>query len=275
MELIGTTKTGTVVKIEGQKYKYFVPFKIRPLISQLSITTKIKARRVQLILDSISDSCKDTLEDVVSMLVKEDLGKTTAFVNAYSKQQFREKPLQTLVSIFSLPKQPKSRKRFINRKNVYLAQVAGEPKPLLRDRPIRVFYPHVCTEVVWRGPPVDTLSELLEDWETFLESPALQKDWFLKGLILQYQLLAIHPFRDNNGRIARSLLSLQAKKPETFILLSKLVVRVCKNTEFYSLVYKATNRKNQKMSFDTYIDKVLDFFIEELLIIYDVKVFLP
>src|SRR5690606_32529350 len=56
-------------------------------------------------------------------------------------------------------------------------------------------------------PPANHVSPLLWNLEAFIHSEGLQ-DPLVDAFIVHYQLEAIHPFRDGNGRIGRLLLAL-------------------------------------------------------------------
>jgi Fic family protein len=62
-------------------------------------------------------------------------------------------------------------------------------------------------QVVYTPPPAQRLSELLSNWENFVnESPI---DPLIKAAVAHYQFEAIHPFGDGNGRTGRILMVLQ------------------------------------------------------------------
>ncbi len=69
--------------------------------------------------------------------------------------------------------------------------------------------PPGCTlnEAVFVPPPAAEMREALGQWEIFINSPANLPPLILAGL-LHYQLEAIHPFVDGNGRVGRLLITL-------------------------------------------------------------------
>jgi len=56
-------------------------------------------------------------------------------------------------------------------------------------------------------PPPEDLAALLGDWEKYINSN-LEKDTLIQIAVAHYQLEAIHPFRDGNGRVGRLLIPL-------------------------------------------------------------------
>ena len=56
-------------------------------------------------------------------------------------------------------------------------------------------------------PPPDMLRDLFQDWEEFTNEP-LEMPPLVKCALLHYQIEAIHPYRDGNGRIGRLLITM-------------------------------------------------------------------
>ena len=60
-------------------------------------------------------------------------------------------------------------------------------------------------------PPPDMLRDLFQDWEEFANEP-LETPPLVRCALLHYQIEAIHPYRDGNGRIGRLLITLFLKE---------------------------------------------------------------
>ena len=56
-------------------------------------------------------------------------------------------------------------------------------------------------------PPPDTLRDLFQDWERFANEP-IDMPPLVKCALMHYQIEAIHPYEDGNGRIGRLLIAL-------------------------------------------------------------------
>lgn len=105
---------------------------------------------------------------------------------------------------------------------------------LLRTRnKITVRYPQVSKEV-WKGPYCRFLPSLLADVQVYLQSN-ISTNWLLTAAVVQYQLLAIHPFRDANGRITRALLAFLMPTADLFKLMCEKQVSF-KSVTYYKLL---------------------------------------
>jgi len=62
-------------------------------------------------------------------------------------------------------------------------------------------------EASYVPPSPARIPELLDDWEKYVNSN-LEKDTLVQIGIAHYQMEAIHPFRDGNGRVGRLLIPL-------------------------------------------------------------------
>ena len=56
-------------------------------------------------------------------------------------------------------------------------------------------------------PPPDMLRDLFQDWERFVNEP-IHMPPLVKCALMHYQIEAIHPYQDGNGRIGRLLITL-------------------------------------------------------------------
>lgn len=56
-------------------------------------------------------------------------------------------------------------------------------------------------------PPPDMLRDLFQDWERFVNEP-INMPPLVKCALMHYQIEAIHPYQDGNGRIGRLLITL-------------------------------------------------------------------
>ena len=56
-------------------------------------------------------------------------------------------------------------------------------------------------------PPPDRLRDLFQDWEQFINDP-LEMPPLVRCALMHYQIEAIHPYEDGNGRIGRLLITL-------------------------------------------------------------------
>ncbi len=56
-------------------------------------------------------------------------------------------------------------------------------------------------------PPPDRLRDLFQDWEQFVNGP-LEMPPLVRCALMHYQIEAIHPYEDGNGRIGRLLITL-------------------------------------------------------------------
>lgn len=71
-----------------------------------------------------------------------------------------------------------------------------------------VAYGETTKNATYTPPPPEYLAELLENFESFLNSPPENMPVLIQCAIMHYQFEAIHPFQDGNGRIGRMLIAL-------------------------------------------------------------------
>jgi len=71
---------------------------------------------------------------------------------------------------------------------------------------------HVGATRRYLPPPVTEMSQALYRFEDYLNNPSDSLDPLVRCFIAHYQLEAIHPFSDGNGRIGRVLLALMTYK---------------------------------------------------------------
>ncbi|MFD0977283.1 Fic family protein [Salinimicrobium gaetbulicola] len=91
---------------------------------------------------------------------------------------------------------------------ILLDSVRGSNKDKGNFRKIPVFIgkPGAAIEnAIFIPPDVSELSELISNWEKFVNSPD-EPDVLVQTAIAHYQFEAIHPFMDGNGRIGRLLI---------------------------------------------------------------------
>ena len=91
-----------------------------------------------------------------------------------------------------------------------LAGVRGEHGMAGAFRRIQVYIGSPASSVddaAFIPPPPDTLRELFQDWERFANAP-IDMPPLVKCALMHYQIEAIHPYQDGNGRIGRLLITL-------------------------------------------------------------------
>ncbi len=63
-------------------------------------------------------------------------------------------------------------------------------------------------EVIYTAPPAQKMNRLMTNWENYLNHSTDETDPLIRCAILHYQLEAIHPFSDGDGRTGRIVMAL-------------------------------------------------------------------
>ncbi|MGB3242563.1 MAG: Fic/DOC family N-terminal domain-containing protein, partial [Candidatus Omnitrophota bacterium] len=114
------------------------------------------------------------------------------------------------VAVDELKKRPIGENLIKKIHHVLLDSVRGENKDRgnLRKMQVYVGVPGVpMEEAAYIPPPHTKLSDLLSNWEKYMDSTS-EKDPLIQIGVAHYQFEAIHPFMDGNGRIGRLLIPL-------------------------------------------------------------------
>jgi Fic family protein len=96
-----------------------------------------------------------------------------------------------------------------------LTRIDDESAGQYRDLPVRIAATHYQPPDAWEVP------RLMNEWDDWLNGPALGLHPVERGAIAHHQFVAIHPFIDGNGRTARlvmNLLLMREGYPPTIIL---------------------------------------------------------
>lgn len=72
-------------------------------------------------------------------------------------------------------------------------------------------------KVVYTPPIASKVSDLVSNWEKFVNAPPSDWDPLIVAAIAHYQFEAIHPFADGNGRVGRMLLVLHLVRSDLLI----------------------------------------------------------
>ena len=230
---IKNTLVGSVIQLPAAKKRYFYPKSINLLFKETKPSTKARIARLQCIIDQQAQIEQSDLIAAVDLCTKGKEELTRAFITEVKHKHMHKNPdkLTALEQIFS----------------------TNITRPLKRDRSVIVSYTKAAS--IWRAPPVIYIDTLLAELKGFLNesNEDLERNWLLKGLLGQYQLLVIHPYRDNNGRIGRSLLCLSASSIQTFCYLSLRVLNTCKDTQYYTLMNEVTSKHNLTKDINDYL----------------------
>ena len=91
-----------------------------------------------------------------------------------------------------------------------LTGIRGQDKSpgKFRDRQNWIVKRGTVSEIIYTPPPIKRMHRLLDDLEVFLQTDHAATSVLIQCAIAHYQLEAIHPFLDGNGRIGRLLLPL-------------------------------------------------------------------
>lgn len=110
----------------------------------------------------------------------------------------------------------------------------------LRSRPGTNLRNNATGEIVYT-PPVDSVRDKLENWESFVNAPS-ELDPLIRLAIQHYQFEAIHPFADGNGRTGRVLNILQLVHEDLLtdpiLYLSRYIIR--NKRDYYRLLLEVT-----------------------------------
>jgi Fic family protein len=115
-------------------------------------------------------------------------------------------------------------------------------------------------DAIYVPPPPERVTELLNQWELFLDVnrhtniPSL-----LKIALAHYQFEVIHPFRDGNGRVGRLLISLMLRDSGLLSLpllyLSAFFER--HRADYYDLLQRITERGDWNGWFEFFLDGII------------------
>lgn len=236
-KIVNNLPLGKVVKRVGKKRLYFIPKPLNDFHDTITQRTLNKITSLKEVLmnfiendevSSVLDSYN--LKTFIDLHTKGFEEATNLFVEYFYNKKLFQNKLDSLETIFAQTKY-------------------ADQKNLKRTSNIRVFYPKITSNnQIWSGPPVDFVAPLLDNLRLYIKNKNI--DTSIKAFLTPYQLLAIHPYVDNNGRIGRSLysilllesFSIEGKCAERlFKLLLLLTFVVCKDKDYYKLMHRVTN----------------------------------
>lgn len=261
IEKIKELPLGFAIKLKGDKAFKFVPKSIYEIQNNIS---KQSLRLINNLAKKIERFCEK--EEVLSVVEKQPI---EYYLNFLTKAEDKK------TELFKTYYESKNTTANIRQNSDILKNledIFAENKSkgaLKRDNNIVVFYPQAQNAGVWRGPPIQFVDPLMKKLKLFLQADLKSgESWFLKALVCQLQLLAIHAYKDHNGRIGRSLVCLLAPNKTIFKILTLLTYNCCKNVEFYKYLYAATNVKNlNNYNINDYLRDVIKLITSQLKIV--------
>lgn len=115
--------------------------------------------------------------------------------------------------------------------------------------------------VVYTPPPAPELDRLMANWENYVNTPYLEHDPLIRLAVAHFQLEAMHPFEDGNGRTGRIIMILQLMQdeliPQPYLFLSGYINQ--HRPKYYELL-RAVTEKNEWYHL---IDFILSALIEQ------------
>jgi len=101
-------------------------------------------------------------------------------------------------------------------------------------------------KIIYIPPKATEISQLMSNFDTFLNSESPNLDLLLKCSLIHYEFEAIHPFLDGNGRIGRVLISLyliqEGVLEYPLLYMSGFLLR--NKDEYYRLLLRVTTKED-------------------------------